>query len=69
MLWVQEGDLVGTLPKKQGPVEIKLNGKTLSVAPSGFRSGMPVDEYLKVSQRNSLVLFPDERSPERKLKV
>jgi SpoIID/LytB domain protein len=69
MLWLQEGDNIANVPGKQAPVEIKLNGKSLKIKPSGFRSGMPVGDYLKSGELNTLVLFPDAKSPERKLRV
>jgi SpoIID/LytB domain protein len=69
MLWLQEGDTAAVVPKNQAPVEVKINGKQLKLQPSGFRSGVEVSEHLKPGQRNTLVLFPDPKAPERKLKA
>lgn len=70
MLWLQEGDSnTSVLPLRQEEVVIELNGEKLKLAPSGFRSGIEVDRYLKVGQMNSLLLIPDSKNPQRKLKA
>lgn len=68
-LWIQEGILVEFLEKHQEPVTIKLNGKLLKLAPVGFRSGVELQDQLKANEINTLVLFPDEKNPERRLKA
>lgn len=69
MLWVQEGENGRPSPYNAEPVKLKLNGKMLTVSPSGFRSGIPVDSELRPGQLNSLVLFPDARHPERPIRA
>ncbi len=69
MLWVQEGETAVALPSRQDKVEIELNGKSLKLSPSGFRSGIEVGNYLKPGTLNTLMLLPDTKNPQRKLKV
>ena len=70
MLWLQEGDNANSvLPQRQDEVVIELNGEKLKLSPVGFRSGIEVDRYLKPGQVNSLLLMPDARSTQRKLKA
>lgn len=69
VLWVQDGDIGTLLPDRQSPVAVELNGKQLKVSPQGFRSAFPMDDYLKSGELNTLVLFPDEKRPERRLKA
>lgn len=70
MLWLQEGEsATSALPLRQEEVVIELNGEKLKLAPSGFRSGIEVDRYLKPGQMNSLLLIPDSKNPQRKLKA
>ncbi len=68
-LWIQEGDSAANLPTKQGTIEIELNGKNLKLSPSGFRSGIAVDGYLKAGTLNHLLLYPDREQPQRKIKA
>ncbi len=64
MLWIQDGE-----NGNGAPVKIKLNGKELKLASNGARSGTEVDTYLRPGELNTLVLFPDEKHPQRKLKA
>lgn len=68
-LWIQEGELGTVLSERQRPVTVEVNGRTLKVSPQGFRSAFPLDDQLKPGDLNTLVLFPDEKSPERRLKA
>lgn len=68
-LWIQEGDSVTSLPREQGNVTIELNGEKLTLSPEGFRSGVAVDQYLRAGQLNSLLLFPDNKDTDRKIKA
>jgi SpoIID/LytB domain protein len=66
-LWIQDGDPVGPFSKE--PVNIQLNDKTMTLAPNSYRTAADVRAYLKPGELNTLVLFPDSKHPERKLKA
>jgi SpoIID/LytB domain protein len=68
-LWVQEGERGLVTQYNRDPVRIRLNGRELTVSPSGYLSGTDVDGYLRSGDLNTLVLYPDARHPERKLKA
>jgi SpoIID/LytB domain protein len=69
VLWLQEGAENAPSAYNQEPVRIAVNGRSLQVSPSGYRSGIPVDDALRAGQVNTLTLFPDERHPTRRLKA
>ncbi|MEM0951477.1 MAG: SpoIID/LytB domain-containing protein [Cyanobacteria bacterium P01_H01_bin.74] len=55
--------------QNQQAVKVELNGAMLSLRPSGLYSGIDIGQYLKPGQQNTLVLFPDEANPSRRLKA
>ncbi len=69
VLWVQDSDPGVILPKRQTPVEVQLNGKTLKVSPSGLRTRIAIDRDLRPGELNTLILYPDAQHPERRLKA
>jgi SpoIID/LytB domain protein len=70
MLWIQEGDSAQVQwPRKQAEIAIELNGKMLKLSPSGFRSGIEVNSYLRPGQLNTLMLYPDAQHPQRQIKA
>lgn len=69
MLWLQEGEAGSPSSYNNEPVQLAINGRRMQVAPSGYRSGIPVDDALRAGQVNTLTLFPDERHPGRRLKA
>lgn len=69
VLWLQEGEAGAITAHNSDPVQLKINGRVLQVAPNGYRSGIPIDDALRVGQLNTLVLFPDAEHPERKVKA
>lgn len=68
-LWVQEGESGVPSAYNHDPIALVINGQRLQVAPSGYRSSVPVDGSLRAGQINTLVLFPDERHPGRRIKA
>ncbi len=68
-LWVQEGEFGVPSVYNRDPISIAINGQRLQVAPSGYRSSVVVDNSLHAGQINTLVLFPDEHHPARRLKA
>ncbi|WP_373532613.1 SpoIID/LytB domain-containing protein [Vampirovibrio sp.] len=70
MLWIQQGESAAAqLPLNQANIAIELNGKPLKLNPSGFRSGIEVNAYLRPGQLNSLMLYPDPENPQRSIKA
>jgi SpoIID/LytB domain protein len=70
-LWItQETQESSWFPfHKPAPVELQINGRPLSVALTNDRVSLSVDGYIRPGQLNTLVLLPDEKHPERKLKA
>jgi peptidoglycan hydrolase-like amidase len=68
-LWLQEGENGIITPFNRDTVEIMINGKHLNISPDGYRSGIPIGEYLQAHQVNSLTLMPDAQHSTRRLKA
>jgi stage II sporulation protein D len=67
ILWIQDNGLSSAYSKE--PVTVQLNDKLMTLTPESVRTAADVREYLKPGALNTLVLFPDLKKPERRLKA
>lgn len=70
-LWlVQEAQESSWIPfHKAAPVSLEINGKPVRVNLDTAKTSLNVDSYINPGQLNSLLLLPDEKHPERKVKA
>jgi stage II sporulation protein D len=69
ILWIEDQNTQFGDQQKQNAIKIQLNGKILTLRPNGTHSGIEIGAYLKPEQLNTLVLFPDETNPKRRMKA
>jgi len=67
---VQETPESSWLPfHKAASVEVQINGKPVHIPLTTSQTSVNVDSYIHPGEMNSLLLLPDAKHPERKLKV